>query len=572
MKKNANLVFLWHMHQPDYRDYSSGDFVLPWTYLHAIKDYTDMAYHLERHPRMRAVVNFVPILLDQIEDYCDQFASGQLRDPLLRLLAHEDHGKITAEQRQLAFDACFRSNHTKMISPYPAYKRLFELYNRLHGDGETALSYLSGQYLSDLLTWYHLVWCGESVRREHALVPRLMSKAEGFTYEDRKQLLDLIGQQVASIIPRYRKLAESGQIEISATPHYHPLAPLLIDFASAREAMPDAPLPKSPHYPKGRLRVTEHVRLARSSHRDRFGTEPHGMWPAEGSISTETLEVLAAEGCRWTASGEGVLVNSLNKMQKTVPARHQYLYRPYQLAQNGDGLQCFFRDDHLSDLIGFEYSRWHGKDAAGHFVDQVLAIAEQASEGETPVISVILDGENAWEYYPYNGFYFLDELYTALESNSRIRTTTYTEYLKNCETSGASSHARAHNLESVVAGSWVYGNFSTWIGSADKNRAWDLLCVAKQSFDMVMASDRLDPAEQAAAEKQLRSCESSDWFWWFGDYNPSHSVSSFDRLFRHNLTELYHLLKLPPPMNLFEPISQGGGNPEAGGAMRRASE
>ncbi|OGS82652.1 MAG: glycoside hydrolase [Gallionellales bacterium GWA2_59_43] len=572
MNKSANLVFLWHMHQPDYRDYSSGDFVLPWTYLHAIKDYTDMAYHLERHPKVHAVVNFVPILLDQIEDYCDQFASGKLRDPLLRLLAHEDYNKLSAEQRQLVFDACFRSNHTKMIAPYPAYKRLLELFNRLHGDGETALSYLSGQYLSDLLTWYHLVWCGESVRREHALVPHLMSKAEGFTYEDRKQLLDLIGQKVAGIIPRYRKLAESGQIELSATPHYHPLAPLMIDFASAREAMPEVPLPKSPHYPKGRLRVTEHVRLAQCSHRDRFGTKLQGMWPAEGSISTETLEVLAAEGCRWTASGEGVLVNSLHKTQQTIPAREQYLYRPYRLAQKGDGLQCFFRDDHLSDLIGFEYSRWHGKDAATHFIDQVKGIAQRATEGETPVISVILDGENAWEYYPYNGFYFLDELYTALESNTQIRTMTYADYLNNGEAPAATGYARPHILESIVAGSWVYGNFSTWIGSPDKNRAWDLLCVAKQSFDMVMSSGRLSQVEQDTAEKQLRSCESSDWFWWFGDYNPSHSVSSFDRLFRHNLTELYHLLKLPPPMNLFEPISQGGGNPEAGGAMRRASE
>lgn len=572
MKKSADLVFLWHMHQPDYRDYASGDFVLPWTYLHAIKDYTDMAYHLERHPKVRAVVNFVPILLDQIEDYCDQFATGQLRDPLLRLLAHEDPNQLSSEQRQLAFDACFRSNHTKMIAPYPAYKRLLDLFTRLNGDGEAALSYLSGQYLSDLLTWYHLVWCGESVRREHALVAHLMSKAEGFTYEDRKQLLDLIGQKVTGIIPRYRKLSESGQIEISATPHYHPLAPLMIDFASAREAMPDVPLPKSPHYPKGRLRVTEHVRLARRSHRDRFGAEPQGMWPAEGSISTETLEVLAAEGCRWAASGEGVLVNSLNKAKSAIPAREQFLYRPYRLAQKGEGLQCFFRDDHLSDLIGFEYSRWHGKDAATHFVDQVASIVQQASEGETPIISVILDGENAWEYYPYNGFYFLDELYTALESSTQIRTTTYSDYLKNAETPAAIGYARPHSLESIVAGSWVYGNFSTWIGSPDKNRAWDLLCIAKQSFDMVMASGRLTQVEQDAAEKQLRSCESSDWFWWFGDYNPSHSVSSFDRLFRHNLTELYHMLKLPPPMNLFEPISQGGGSPEAGGAMRRASE
>lgn len=570
MKKSVDLVFLWHMHQPDYRDYSSGDFVLPWTYLHAIKDYTDMAYHLERHPKVRAVVNFVPILLDQLEDYADQFATGQLRDPLLRLLAHENSCDLSLEQRQLALDACFRSNHTKMISPYPAYKRLLELFNRLQADGETALSYLSGQYIADLLTWYHLAWCGESVRREHALVARLMSKAEGFSHEDRKQLLDLIGELVGGIIPRYRKLSESGQIEISATPHYHPLAPLLIDFASAKEAMPDVQLPNSPHYPKGRQRVTAHIRLAKNSHRERFGVEPQGMWPAEGSISTETLGLLAAEGCRWAASGENVLVNSLRHLQHAVPERTQYLYRPYRLEKGGEGLQCFFRDDVLSDLIGFEYSRWHGKDAAHHFIDQVTNIAQHAPEGETPVVSVILDGENAWEYYPYNGFYFLDELYAELEAHSSIHTSTYSDYLKQSATRTDGAHPRS--LPSIVAGSWVYGNFSTWIGSTDKNRAWDMLCVAKQSFDMVMGSGRLTQIEQDAAEQQLCSCESSDWFWWFGDYNPSHSVASFDRLFRHNLTELYRLLRLPPPMNLSEPVSQGGGHPEAGGAMRRASE
>ena len=570
MNKTVDLVFLWHMHQPDYRDYSSGDFVLPWTYLHAIKDYTDMAYHLERHPKVHAVVNFVPILLDQLEDYTNQFATGQLRDPLLRLLAHENPHELSVEQRQLAFDACFRNNHTRMISPYPVYKRLLELFNRLQADGETALSYLSGQYVADLLTWYHLVWCGESIRREHALVARLMSKAEGFSYEDRKQLLDLIGELIAGIIPRYRKLAEAGQIEISATPHYHPLAPLLIDFASAKEAMPDAPMPESPHYPKGRLRVTAHIQLAKKSHRERFGAEPQGMWPAEGSISTETLEVMAAEGCRWAASGEGVLVNSLRHIQQPVPKRAQYLYRPYRLKKGGEGLSCFFRDDHLSDLIGFEYSRWHGKDAALNFIEQVGAIAQQAPDGEIPVVSVILDGENAWEFYSYNGFYFLDELYAGLEAHPDIHTRTYSDYLKPGTPGTVSAHV--HELPGVVAGSWVYGNFSTWIGSHDKNRAWDLLCVAKQGFDMVMSSGRLSPDEQEAAERQLCSCESSDWFWWFGDYNPSRSVASFDRLFRHNLTELYRLLKLSPPISLSEPISRGGGHPEAGGAMRRASE
>jgi alpha-amylase/alpha-mannosidase (GH57 family) len=558
------------MHQPDYRDYASGEFVLPWTYLHAIKDYTDMAYHLERHPKVRAVVNFVPILLDQLDDYTDQFATGQLRDPLLRLLIHEHSANLSAPERQLAFDACFRSNHTKMIAPYPAYMRLWELFDLLQTESESGLSYLSGQYVADLLVWYHLAWCGESVRREHVLVASLMSKGQDFSFEDRKQLFDLIGKLISGIIPRYRKLAESGQIEISATPHYHPLAPLLIDFATTREAMPDAPLPVSPHYPKGKQRVAAQIVSAKKSHRARFGTEPQGMWPAEGAISTETLAVFAAEGCRWVASGEGVLVNSLHNLEQPVPDSSQYLYRPYQLKNGADGLHCFFRDDRLSDLIGFEYSRWRGNDAAGHFVAQIEAIAQRAPAEETPVVSVILDGENAWEYYPYNGFYFLDELYSELEANTRIHTNTFSDYLTSSMTNPGS--AKKRDLPHIVAGSWVYGNFATWIGSKDKNHAWDLLCVAKQSFDIVTSSGRLNQAEQDAAEKQLCSCESSDWFWWFGDYNPPHSVASFDQLFRHNLTELYNLLKLPAPQNLSEPISQGSGSPEAGGAMRRASE
>ncbi len=571
MKNNLDLVFLWHMHQPDYRDYATGDFVLPWVYLHAIKDYTDMAYHLERHPRVHAVLNFVPILLDQLEDYTDQFTSGIIRDPLLRLLVHPDTSKLKPAERRLAFDACFRSSHTKMIAPYPVYKRLWDMFQLVEGQGAPALPYLSGNYIADLLVWYHLAWCGESVRRESELVARLMTKAENFSFDDRKQLFDLIGQLTCDIIPRYRRLEESGQIEISATPHYHPLAPLLIDFDSAKEAMPGVILPNVPHYPKGRLRVARHIQLAKASHKARFGSEPCGMWPAEGSISVETLEVFAEEGCGWAASGEGVLVNSIRKSHQAVPERGQYLYRPYHLDKGADGLQCFFRDEHLSDLIGFEYSRWHGKDAALHFIDQLELIARNAPEGETPVVSVILDGENAWEYYPYNGFYFLDELYANIESHQKIHSTSYRDYLKLAalRTDGAKSKA----LPAIAAGSWVYGNFSTWIGCDDKNRAWDLLCAAKQSFDMVMSSGRLNEAEQAAAEKQLCTCESSDWCWWFGDYNPSSSVVSFDRLYRHNLTELYRLLKLSAPISLADPVSLGHlGATEVDGAMRRATE
>ncbi len=570
MKKSVDLVFLWHMHQPDYRDYSTGDFVLPWTYLHAIKDYTDMAYHLEHHPKIHAVMNFVPILLDQLEDYVDQFATGTLRDPLLRLLAHKNPNELTADQREHVLDACFRCNHSKMIEPFPSYSRLMTISQNLQGEGDAVQSYMSGQFMADLLTWYHLAWCGESVRREYPLVTRLMHKGEGFTYHDRMELLDLIGQLVTGIIPRYRKLAKSGQIEISATPHYHPLAPLLIDFASATEAMPDAPLPVSPIYPGGRERVAQHIIKAKKSHKARFGAEPKGMWPAEGSISNETLAVMAEQGCHWAASGQTVLVNSLRKHQLPNDNRAEYLYRPYQLAGEGGAINCFFRDDNLSDLIGFEYARWDGKDAAHHFVTQIEDICKHNPTSESPVISVILDGENAWEYYPYNGFYFLDHLYTELEHHTKIHTSTYSDYLKL----GAirTDTARTEVLTDIVAGSWVYGNFSTWIGCRDKNNAWDLLCAAKISYDLAIASGKLSKSEEVAAEQQLCSCESSDWTWWFGDYNPSLSVASFDRLYRHNLRELYRLIDQPAPHNLSEPVSLGSVSTEVTGAMRRATE
>lgn len=570
MERSLQVVFLWHMHQPDYRDYSTGEYVLPWVYLHAIKDYTDMAYHLEQHPDMHAVVNFVPVLLDQLEDYVEQFTSGKIRDPLLRLLAQEDLNNLSAQERELVLNSCFRSNHHMMVAPYPAYSRLFDLFKMLEPGGTSALDYLSGQYLADLLTWYHLVWCGESVRREHDLVIRLMSKDEGYTIEDRQQLFDLIGKVIAGLIPRYRKLAESGRVEISATPHYHPLSPLLLDLNTALESAPESPMPQSIRYPGGRTRVLAHLNSALETHRERFGIKPDGVWPAEGAVSSTLLEVMSDAGCQWTASGEGVLTNSLRASGQFPIDQSQYLYRPYRLHNKPDGIRCFFRDDRLSDLIGFEYSRWHGKDAANHFVTQLETIADRSLNGETPIVSIILDGENAWEYYPYNGYYFLHELYSLLQAHPRIHPTTYREHLTSAQT-GKSRSAAEGELSHVVAGSWVYGNFSTWIGSPDKNRAWDLLCVAKQSYDMVVASGRLSASELQAAERQLASCESSDWFWWFGDYNPAMAVSSFDQLFRHNLTRLYQLLGLPVPPTLSVPISHGGGKPEAGGAMRRAT-
>jgi alpha-amylase/alpha-mannosidase (GH57 family) len=345
----------------------------------------------------------------------------------------------------------------------------------------------------------------------------------------------------------------------------------LLDIHSARESQPEIVLPQAQSYPGGRVRVQAQLAKAMESHQSRFGMRPEGVWPAEGAVSTELIDVLARQGCRWTASGKNVLVNSLNHAAMPDAENLDFLYRPYHLQGDASSVHCFFRDDHLADLIGFEYSNWNGRDAALHFVAQLEAIANHSMEGERPVVSIILDGENAWEYYPYNGYHFLNDLYTALETHQQINPTNYHSYLDMRAAEGERGLIREGELSSLVAGSWVYGTFFTWIGVPDKNHAWDLLCAAKQKYDMVMVAGRLSKKEQLAAEKQLSSCESSDWFWWFGDYNPSHAVASFDRLYRHNLKHLYQLLKLEIPDNLNIPISQGGGEVEAGGTMRRGS-
>jgi len=568
--RKLHLILCWHMHQPDYREYLHGEYVLPWTYLHAMKDYTDMAWHLERHPDAKAVVNFVPILTEQLLDYQQQFERGEIRDPLLRMLGMQDLDSLGEADRLHILDSCFKSNHTKMLQPYRAYQHLFDLQKLLEGHGRENVTYLSGQYMADLLVWYHLVWMGESVRRNCELMARLMTKASQFTWEERKELFDLIGSVIGDILPRYRALAERGQIEISTTPYNHPIMPLLLDFSSARESEPDAPLPQLPQYPGGLSRVHAHLSHAVESHRRIFGMEPHGMWPSEGGVSRGALKLMAEHGCEWTATGQAVLANSLRREMNDnpLPGSSGYLYRPYLVETGGKPIHCFFRDDRLSDKVGFEYAKWKGDDAAADFVHHLEEILHHAPGTEDPVVTVILDGENAWEYYPYNAYYFLSDLYTRLEQHPAIHTTTFHDCVRRLAT--AEHRVTASRLHHLVAGSWVYGTFSTWIGSADKNRGWDLLCEAKRSYDIVVSSGRLSDEEMRLATEQLADCEGSDWFWWFGDYNSALSVASFDALFRRNLSNLYRLLKLEPPHELQHVISVGAGDPAAGGTMRRS--
>lgn len=550
----ADLAFLWHMHQPDYRHPDSGEFLLPWVFLHAIKDYTDMAAHLERHPGVRCTVNFVPVLLDQIEDYAAQFATAQWRDPLLHIAATPDCSTLDAEQRTWLLDIAFRCHAPTMLEPFAPYRRLRDLLAHVRSHDGHGLSYLSGTFYSDLATWYLLAWSGESLRRGGKVVPALMAKGGNFSPAERQALLDELGAALAGLIPRYRALSERSQIELSCTPATHPLAPLLLDFHAAHEAWPDCALPAAPDYPGGRSRVAEHISVAQASHTRHFGQAPKGLWPAEGALSMPFLKQIAEAGFAWTASSHGVLRHSAGHDARTTS--------PWLAPEGTPGnTVLFFRDERLSDLIGFEYAKWHGRDAAQHFMTELKAIHLQDARN---LIPVFLDGENAWEYYPYNAWYFFSDLYDALEKSSAIRTVTLSE--------AATTHReRSPRLPGLTAGSWVYGTLSTWIGHPDKNRAWEMVCDIKQSADRALDSDRLDAAARQEVLRRLAVCESSDWFWWLGDYNSPESVASFDQLFRENLKALYRLLDLPLPASLDHPISKGGGEPESGGTMRRAN-
>ena len=558
--KSLKLVLCWHMHQPEYRDMHGGEFKLPWTYLHVIKDYVDMVAHLEAVPEAKAVVNFAPILLEQIEDYSNQ-VSGYLhdriaiKDPLLAALV-EPTVSSDAEKRLKLLRDCRKANRERQIERYPAFRQLTEMAEWIQGH-QDAVNYVNSQFISDILVWYHLVWMGETVKLTDSRVQRLILKGCGFTLHDRIEVVEIIGDQLSKVLYRYKSLARKGRIELSVTPYAHPIMPLMLDINSALEAMPNAELPAVEKYPGGDERVLWHLQKGVETFKHFFGFEPQGCWPSEGSISEAALKMLSDFGFKWTASGGNVLRNSLRA--SGLPDNTS-VHHPFKLT--GTRIAGFFRDDGLSDLIGFEYSKWHADDAVADLIQHLENIADY--EKEPPVVSIIMDGENAWEYFPDNGYYFLSALYRRLADHPRIELTTFSECLQQ--------DAAIKPLSKLVAGSWVYGTFSTWIGDADKNCGWEMLADVKRAFDKVVSAGTLSDQQLAVAQTQLAVCEGSDWFWWFGDYNPGEAVSDFEKQYRLNLTNLYRLLGEEAPAYLALSFTQGSGEPAMGGAMRRGNE
>ncbi len=554
------VVICWHMHQPYYKNTLTGEYSQPWTYLHATKDYIDMATILEGVPRAQAVINFCPILLDQIEEYAQQVSAffkdkTPITDPLLASLTL--HIPPKSEKLRIQWiKHCLRANEARLIKRFKPYDHLATIAQQAL-QSKSLLHYLGDQFYFDLLVWYHLAWLGETVRMHDPEAQALLKQKKNYKFKDRLQLLQLIGRLLASVIPKYRQLQKNGQIEISMTPYSHPIMPLMQEMQDGCDAE-ELPLPQT-SYPQGDERVAWQLETGKRVFQRHFGVQPAGCWPSEGGVSERTLKAIAQSGFKWVATGESVLQNSLRRQTSPQP---KCIHRPFQVKDIA--LDCFFRDDNISDAIGFTYTNWHGDDAVNNVIHHLENIRLACLDDCDMVVSIILDGENCWEYYPNNGYYFLTALYQKLSTHRQLELTTFSNCLPQIQNPA--------KLDHLVAGSWVYGTFSTWIGHSDKNHGWELLNAAKRSFDQVMSEGRLSPQQRAQAETLMAICEGSDWFWWFGDYNAEASVSDFDRLYRTHLKNLYQLLGLPAPAALDHPISVGTGHPENAGTMRRGQK
>ena len=528
------LALVWHFHQPDYTDPLTGNPFLPWTRLHALKDYADMAAHLERHPEVRATFNVVPTLLRELRAYAEGTAHP---DPFLTL-SRTPAAALDADGRRLLVSRFFSFNRATLANGLP---RLIELA-ALRGDypidevPAAVVRRFDDQALRDLQVLFHLAWSG-ALLLEEPLVQALRAKGGGFTEAEKGELLELQDRFVAGVLPRWQALARSGQVEFSVSPWAHPILPLLCDLESAHEALPGLVLPRASfRHPED---ADLHLATAAREFESIFGARAAGGWPSEGAISETALDRMHAAGWGWAASDEDVLFASLGERPGTEPRRAALLSRVWRY---GAGPALLFRDHDLSDRIGFTYATWHPRPAAEDFVRRLLRIRAALPADHGPaVVSVILDGENAWEYYRDHGAPFFEALYSALAAEPDIRT---------CTASEAVALAAPRPLPRVVAGSWIAHNLATWIGHPEKNAAWELLAAAREAVGSVRGRpDLADPAWRA-----IFAAEGSDWFWWLGDDHPTAFAGEFDAAFRRHLRAAYAAAGLDVPPRLHEPI------------------
>mgnify|MGYP002629423003 CR=1 FL=1 len=498
------------MHQPDYRD-ASGVMQMPWVFLHAIKDYYDMPWMMARHENVKATFNITSPIIEQLKLYyttpheSDRFLSIWLKDP----------SYLQEDDRNWLIKLCKSTQFDTMVKPFERY---VELYNQEH---------FNNSELVDLEVVFMLAWCGVFLRENNALVKELMEKKRNYNDDDKSALLDELSRFVSGIFTYYSQLHNEGIITISTTPLNHPILPLLMDMQNAVRANPNTKIPKD--YRSLADDALLQVQKAQELFLDTFGYEADGFWPAEGAVDESSVKLLSSCGVKWIATDEEILFKSLNSHDRNA------LYSPYDY----NGMRIGFRDHFLSDLIGFTYRHQDAFSAANHFMSELKKIQNRDKNAS---VFVILDGENAWEFFQNNAFDFFDALYGSLAESSWCNTVSMDEV----------KLLPAKQLSYIAPGSWIHGSFNTWVGHSEKTRGWELIYLTKRDYYHHL--DSLDESKKDKISEHFLAAECSDWFWWYGDDHFTEFGAEFDELFRSHLISVYDLMNINPPADLFLPI------------------
>ena len=546
MARPLHVAFVWHMHQPYYKDDRTNTFLLPWVRLRCAKDYYKMAAVLDEYPSIRQTFNLVPSLTEQIQCYLD----GPVNDIYMEL-ARRPVKDLSAEERVFVARWMTESSQIRRVRQYPRYLELVQKRERFYGDASELAGNFSDAELLDLQVWFNLSWIGPEVIESTEELRALVSRGRNFSEQDKEPVLEAQMKLIALVLPKYRELAERGQAELITTPYYHPILPLLADPGSARAARPDISLPAQPFaHPED---AAEQLRLGVEAHQRSFGRRPRGVWPPEAALSEAAISLIAAAGLDWAVSDEAVLGASLasgvHRDGEGIVMQPAALYRPSRLQGRQESVDLVFRDARLSNLIGFDYQNLGAEEAASDLVERLRAIARH--QDAEPMLAVIaLDGENCWDFYEANGNDFLAALYRRLSKEPELLTVTVSDFLDRFP--GRSSLTR------IQPGSWINGTLDTWIGDPEHNAAWEQLAKAREQVVLAEAGDT-PPPEQARREVLI--AEGSDWFWWFGRSHDSGMDLIWDNLFRLHLRNVYLAVGKPPPTALFHSfLSDGQGS------------
>ncbi|MFZ5807195.1 MAG: glycoside hydrolase family 57 protein [Verrucomicrobiota bacterium] len=532
-----NITLLWHMHQPYYVNPLTKTAMMPWVRLHCVRGYLDMIDVVRRYQNLRVNFNFTPVLVLQITELAEKKI-----DDLWEQWSRKPADELTDEEKARILENFFKINWENLINPFPRYLQLLEFRGRQYdlSSLKESIAHFTAQDYRDLQTWYNLAWCGFSAQKRFPELAEFKKKGSNFTEAEKNRVLDIHHEIVSLVLKLYREAQEQNQIEITTTPFFHPIMPLVYDTDIAKRCMPAAKLPPRFQAPED---VKAHLKLAQEQHEKVFGRRARGMWPSEGSVCPEIVPLMREAGIEYFCADEGILFRSLNDEGKNVD--HLELFQAWHTEYDGAHVKILFRERPLSDYIGFNASRTSPEEASDYLVHHFENI-ENAAHHAHNALCVALDGENCWEAFPDGGESFLCQFYEKILRSSKLTSRRLGDYFDE-------AHNNPH-LSKIYSGSWINSDFDIWIGDPEENQGWEWLGRTRSFLVSQQNTGKFSEETLQRAWKEIYAAEGSDWFWWYGPDFQTDCDFLFDELFRTHLQNVYRALKIDPPEYLEVPI------------------